>query len=274
MSFAMDELGNSYGIDTALKAKIVSENKTVEKTAEVKPEDAKSEKTEASDVFESIKQKQNFAQVFFQDVQEQSTATEITSAALQKFADHVADIKQNVKSNSSEEDKKKNIDENYQKIAKTAQETKFNDTPLVEEKKTSEQTLSLEELKIPDIKKIKVDTPENIQAASDKLDEISNNISQKQTEIAIKHQELIKSVNENSLVEIKPSEPAVISVEEKEKTEKKEQVKIQTTKEESPEQLKKSTIDNIYDSPQKSVKMHIKHIDRNLLLAMISLRAG
>ncbi len=39
-----------------------------------------------------------------------------------------------------------------------------------------------------------------------------------------------------------------------------------------PEKLKESAINGIKENPEKSTKMHIKHIDRNLLLAMISLR--
>lgn len=75
------------------------------------------------------------------------------------------------------------------------------------------------------------------------------------------------TINTNSIVEIertpqeeelKPTEPAPTP-------------EVETNK---PEKLKESVIEEIKQSPAKSREIHIKHLDRDLLLAMISLRLG
>ena len=69
-------------------------------------------------------------------------------------------------------------------------------------------------------------------------------------------------MNKNSLVEIKRSSSTATE----EDTEKSDEA--------SAEKLKNTTIKNINEAPSKSIKMHIRHLDKNLLLAMLSLRGA
>ena len=77
-----------------------------------------------------------------------------------------------------------------------------------------------------------------------------------------KKEKLAQSMNKNSLVEIKRSSSTATE----EDTEKSDEA--------SAEKLKNTTIKNINEAPSKSIKMHIRHLDKNLLLAMLSLRGA
>ena len=83
-------------------------------------------------------------------------------------------------------------------------------------------------------------------------------------------------LNKNSLVEIKLASAQEKGHEVEVEVEVEVEIEIEIEKEEadSAEKLKKSTIKEINDAPKKSIKMHVQHIDRNLLLAMLSLRSA
>ncbi|HBG48153.1 MAG TPA: hypothetical protein DDW90_01320 [Cyanobacteria bacterium UBA9971] len=267
MSFAMDDLGMSYGIDPALQTKLAEETRKVDKTADVKPSDSPQKEPEVNDVFESTQQKQDLVKTTFETVQEESTAIDITNEALNKLSSYVADIKKSIESDENEESSGKKIDENYEKINQVARETSFNDTKLIEE---SENKISLKEMQIPDIKDLKIDTPEQKEESVKKLDDILNNIKNKEQELLVQQEEITQRINKNSLIELKVASASEKEVEIEVELEK----EIKKEEADSAEKLKESTIKDINDAPKKSIKMHIQHLDRNLLLAMLSLRSA
>ena len=267
MSFAMDDLGMSYGIDPALQTKLVEETRKVDKTTDVKSSDSPQKEPEVNDVFESTQQKQDLVKTTFETLQEESTAIDITNEALNKLSSYVADIKKSIESDENEESSGKKIDENYEKINQVARETSFNDTKLIEE---SENKISLKEMQIPDIKDLKIDTPEQKEESVKKLDDILNNIKNKEQELLVKQEEITQRINKNSLIELKVASASEKEVEIEVELEK----EIKKEEADSAEKLKESTIKDINDAPKKSIKMHIQHLDRNLLLAMLSLRSA
>lgn len=273
MSFAMDDLGMSYGIDAALQTKLTEETRKVDKTTDVKSSDSTQKEPEVNDVFESSQPKQTPVKNSLEVIQEESTTIDIKKEALNKLSSYVTDIKKTVESDDSEDSSRKKIEENYEKINKVAKETSFNDTKLIEETENkTTKSISLKEMQIPDIKKLEINTPEQKEESIKKLDNILKNIQNKEQELNTKQEEITQNINKNSLVELKLASAA----------EKENEVEIEVaTKEEikkeeigSAGKLKESAIKTINDAPHKSVKMHIQHIDRNLLLAMLSLRSA
>ena len=257
MSFAMDDLNMSFGVDNALQAKIAEETRLVEKSTEVKPSDSPKKEPEVNDVFEASQQKPAPAKNSFEGIQEESTAIDIVKESLDKITSYVTDIKSNIEAGNEENVSRKKIDENYEKISKIAKETSFNDKKLIEiSEDKAKKMVSLEEMKINDIKNLEINTVKQKEESVEKLNDIINNIKNKEQDLKNKQEELIQRVNEYSLVEIKrSSEPEI-----------KEEV--------SAEELKETAINDIKENPVKSRHMQIKHIDRNLLLAMLSLRAA
>ena len=111
MSFAMDDLGMSYGIDPAIQTKLAEETRKVDKTTDVKPSDSTQKEPEVNDVFEATQQKQDLVKTTFESVQEESTAIDITKEALNKLSSSVTDIKKSIESEDSEKSSRKKIDE-------------------------------------------------------------------------------------------------------------------------------------------------------------------
>jgi len=269
MSFAMDDLGMSYGIDAAIQTKLAEETRKVDKSADNKTSDSTPKEPEVNDVFEATQQKQDLAKTTFESVQEKSTVIDITTEALNKLSSYVTDIKKSIESKDSEDSSRKKINENYEKINKVAKETSFNETKLIEESENkTKKSISLKEMQIPDIKDLKTNTPEQKEESIKKLDDILNNIKNKEQELVNKKEKITQGINKNSLVEIK-----LASAQEK-GHEVEVEVEIEKEEADSAEKLKKSTIKEINDAPKKSIKMHVQHIDRNLLLAMLSLRSA
>ena len=256
MSFAMDDLSRSYGVDQALQTRLIEETRMAEKPADIKTTDSTRNEPEVNDMFEATKQKQDLVKNTFEGVQEESTAIDITKEALKKITSFVKDIKSTIESENSDDVSRKKIDDNYEKINQVAKEASFNDKKLIEK----------EELRISDIKKLEITTPKQKEESVEKLNDIINNIKNKEQDFTKKQEELTRTVNKNSLVELKlPTKP-----------ESETEVETEIKKEEavSAEKLKESAIKNINDAPKKSIKMHIQHLDKNLLLAMLSLRSA
>lgn len=270
MLFAMDDLGMSNGLNPVLQTKIAEEAKTVEKKDEVKPSDSPSKEPEVNDVFETSQPKQDSVQSSLEAVQARSTAIDITKESLDKIASFAVEIKASIESEQPEDLSMKKIQANYEKITQVAKETSFNGEKLIStEDKAPENTpekVSLKELGVSDIENLKINTEKQKEEASAKIDEIIKNIKTKQDELTRKQEEITQGINKNSLVVIKivPEENEEKLIKEAEKTEKKSE----------GEKLKDTAVKGIKEEPQKSTEMHIKHIDRNLLLAMISLRAS
>lgn len=254
MSFAMDDLSRSYGVDPALQTRLIEETRAAEKPADTKTADSTRKEPAVDDVFETTKQKQDLVKNTFEGVQNESTTIDITKESLKKINSYVKDIKTTIESETSEDVSRKKIDDNYEKINQVAKETAFNDKKLIEK----------EELKISDIKKLEITTPKQKEESVEKLNDIINNINSKEQDLSAKKEEITNNVNKNSLVELKrPTKPEQVIEEE---IKKEEAI--------SAEKLKESAIKNINDAPKKSIKMHIQHIDKNLLLAMLSLRSA
>jgi hypothetical protein len=264
MSFAMDDLSRSYGVDPTLQTRLIEEARTVEKPTDTKTSDSTRKEPEVKDVFETSPQKQDSAPNSSENIQNQATAIDITKESLDKIASCVSDIKTAIASGTSGDASGQKIDENYDKINQIAKETSFNGTNLI---KTSDDTtknnsdnsagtVSLKEMDIHAIKNLEINTPEQKDKSVEKLNDIIKNIKNKEQDLNDKKEELTQRVNRNSLVELK------LSPEE----EKEEEV--------SAQKLKETTTKNIKDAPEKSLKMHIKHLDKNLLLAMLSLRCA
>ena len=271
MSFAMDDLGMSYGIDTTIQTKLTEETRKADKTADTKPSDSSQKEPEVNDVFEATQQKQDLVKNTFEGVQEEATAIDITNEALNKLSSFVTNIKKSIESEDSENNSRKKIDDNYEKISQVAKETSFNDTKLIEESENkTKKSISLKELQIPEIKDLTINTPEQKEESIKKLDDILKNIKNKEQELTYKQEEITQKINKNSLVEIKiasaPEKENVVEVDLENEIKKEEAV--------SAEKMKESAIKTINDAPHKSIKMHIQHIDRNLLLAMLSLRSA
>lgn len=247
MSFAMDDLSLSYGLETTRQAR-QEETRMVEKAADVeKNSDSVKQEPEFSDVYEKTESKPTQKEKTFEEIQQKSTAIDITKESLKKIASVVEDIKKAVNEEKPEETKQK-IDENYKKIQQIAKET------------------SLEEIKVSEIKNIEINTEEGKKEAVKTLENITNTIRAKEKELAAEQDDFIKQVNKNSLVELKLQPKAEAE------TEKEIEVKIKEPV--SPEKLKEDTQKAIKEEPEKSIKMHVKHIDRNLLLAMMSLKVA
>jgi len=273
MSFAMDDLGMSYGIDTTIQTKLTEETRKADKTADTKPSDSSQKEPEVNDVFEATQQKQDLVKNTFEGVQEEATAIDITNEALNKLSSFVTNIKKSIESEDSENNSRKKIDDNYEKISQVAKETSFNDTKLIEESENkTKKSISLKELQIPEIKDLTINTPEQKEESIKKLDDILKNIKNKEQELTYKREEITQKINKNSLVEIKiasaPEKENVVEVEVDLENEIKKEEAV------SAEKMKESAIKTINDAPHKSIKMHIQHIDRNLLLAMLSLRSA
>jgi len=267
MSFAMDDLNRSYGVDPALQTRLIEENRSTEKPVESKTSDSRKKEPEVNDVFETTQQKRDLIKTIFEKAQEDSTVIDIKKETLEKIASYVKDIKTTIESENSEAVSRKKIDENYEKINQIAKETSFNNTKLIQ---TSENDISKEkeavsfnEMKISDIKNLEITTPEQKKESVEKLNDIINNIKNKEQDLSAKKEELTQSVNKNSLVELKiPSSP---------------EIEVEIKKEEevvSSEGLKETAIKNIIESPKKNIEMHIQNLDKNLLLAMLSLRSA
>lgn len=103
MSFAMDDLSRSYGIDSALQTKLAEEARTAEKTNNTKATDSTVKEPVVNDVFEASSQKPDTAQSSSENIQSQSTAIDITNESLNKIASLVTDIKTNVEKGNTEE---------------------------------------------------------------------------------------------------------------------------------------------------------------------------
>ena len=270
MSFAMDDLSRSYGIDSALQTKLAEEARTAEKTNNTKATDSAVKEPVVNDVFEASSQKPDTAQSSSENIQSQSTAIDITNESLNKIASLVTDIKTNVEKGNTEEVSGQKINENYDKINQIAKETSFNGTSLIKAtddntKNASDsktETVSLAEIKVSDIKNLETATTEQQDKSVKKLNDIIDNIKTKEQDLNDKKEKLAQSVNKNSLVEIKRSSSTATE----EDTEKSDEA--------SAEKLKNTTIKNINEAPSKSIKMHIRHLDKNLLLAMLSLRGA
>jgi len=249
MSFAMDDLNRSYGVDPALQTRLIEEKRSADKPDETKTSDSVKKEPEVNDVFEPTQQKQDLVKKNYEDVQNEATALDIKGESLKKINSYVTDIKSTIESENSSEVSRQKINENYEKINQVAKEA-----------------VSKEEMKLSDIKNLEITTPEQKKESVEKLDDIINNIKSKEQEISDKKEKLAQSVNQNSLVELKfPSS-----------TETEDEISTEIKKEEavSAEKLKESAIKNITEAPHKNLKMHIKHIDSKLLLAMLSLRGA
>lgn len=261
MSFAMDDLsgyGTSPASSSVVQPRLTDDTRTVEKTADVSTSDSTSKEPEVNDVFEVSQQKPSTKQSSLESLQVQSTSIDIVNNALDNINSKIEDLKKILKSDNKEDISKK-IEENYKKIEQIAKETSFNGNDLMPDS-------TLQELKIPDIKEIKADTQKQKELADKKLDEIMQNIAAQKAQLAQKQETINTSINKNSIVEIK------INPEEEEQEVKEEQQIKQ--EEASPEKLKENAINSIKEHPAKSRKVQIKHLDKNLLLAMLSLRAA
>lgn len=249
MSFAMDDLSRSYGVDPALQSRLIEETRTIEKTADAKSSDSVPKEPEVNDVFETLQQKPKNS---FEEIQKESTAIDIKKDTLGKIASHVEDIKKTIKSDNQEYDSKQKIDENYEKIQQAAKEK-----------------VSLEEIKVSDIKNLEINTPEQKKESVEKLNGILNNIKDKEQVLTEQQDKLVQKVN-NSLIELK------IGASNTSETEIQIKIQKDITKQEqiSAEKLKDSTIKSIHEAPEKSIKMHVRHLDKNLLLAMLSLKSA
>lgn len=263
MSFAMDDLGRSYGIDTAIQTKLVEETRKVDKSADINSTDATLAEPVVNDVFESSQLKPDPLKTSIEGIQEESTVIDIKKEALNKIGSSVKDIKTTIEEGKTQDVSSQKIAENYDKISQIAKETSFNDKKLIKtpddttEKSTDSKTeqISLNEMNLSDIKHLETNTTKQKEESVKKLDEMLNNIKEKEQELNSKQEDITQKIHQNSLVELKLSSTA--------ETEKQELV---------AEKLKESTVQNIKETPEKSIKMHVKNIDKNLLLAMLSLR--
>jgi DNA repair exonuclease SbcCD ATPase subunit len=100
---------------------------------------------------------------------------------------------------------------------------------------------------------------------SDKIDEIAAKIEKQKNELEEKQKEI--NVIPNSIIKLDIKEN------------KTEEIKIEQQISQPPqattgEELKKEAIKSIKQNPEHSIKVHIKHLDRDLLLAMLSLRSA
>ncbi len=249
MSFAMDDLSLTNSVDVSKKTRIVNDSQSIAKQS-----DSVNQESEVNDAYEKAPQNIKTNQNDFTYIQEKSTKIDIINSSLKKIGTYVEEIKSSIEDkNSSEKASREKIDENYQKIQQVAEKTKFNGEKLMESD-------SLEELKIPEIKELKIDTEKQRQESSQKIDDLSKNIKNVEKELSGIKNSLIKEVN--SFVELKaaPSEKIIIETKEIKKF--------------SGEELKEAVIAGVKENPEQSKKVHIKHIDGNMLLAMLSLRVS
>lgn len=253
MSFAMDDLGMSYKIGTSIKTKLSEETRMVEKTTTDETSDSIKPEPEDTDAYEISKQKADSLTDSLINIQEKITAIDIAKEGLNKIKDQVNDIKTSIESEDTENTSQNSIEESYKKIEEIAKESSLSNEQIIKASdEKAENNISLEEMNIPEIKTLKTDSEDEKEASVNKLKDIINNIQNKSDTLSENQDSLSKGIS--TVVEIK-----IVPTEE-------EEVKIYE------EHLKSSAINSIKENPEHSKNIQIRHLDRNLLLAMISLR--
>ena len=268
MSYAMDDLGISKGVNSAFEANFIEETRTVEKQTDSQNTGHSKEEPYIEDDFSVSKRHSDEVHKAVENFQEENSEIDIVLDSLDNIKFEVEKIKEEVASDKPQEEVQKNIDESYDKILRIARETSFNDKALIDIKANEEATkVSLEELDVNSIEKIQVETQEEKAASREKLNDVVNNIESKKAEFAQIQQDI--SVNVNSIVELKrvPEEENVVKIPVQENV-------TEVPDKNDSEELKETVVEDIKTSPVKAREVQIKHIDRDLLLAMLSLRVG
>lgn len=266
MSFAMDDLGMFPARDSAFKTKPNVETGKVETSKTRKnseKENANAEPDKAleilpahiDDKYERSIREFKSEQKFLDSIQQQSSFIDAEKAALENMQASVKKIRSAVEAEEGSDEIKKTIDESVEKIQKNKQKQILRENELAEK---------LDELRA---KRAEIAAPEKKEEVIAKLDDIINNIT---VAYAEKRQEqLVLTQRANSLVELKIAQkkPPLPKVEHVEKEAKAE---AETPK--SAEEVKEKAVESIRKQPEKSIQIQIKHIDKDMLLALMSLK--
>lgn len=263
MSYAMDDTGILQSAGNALKVEFLEKTRMIKNPPDVNNRDFLKKESEVGDDYKT--EKRHATEVFHEEtekLQEKSVAIDIATASLREIKASIKEIKTETESENSETVSQKLIDEKYEEIIRIAKESSFNEKELIkiseEEARKESAEASLEGLKITDIEKLEIKNQEQREESAEKVDEIIKNIEDNEQELVQKSNAV--SININSVIEIKivPEEDETAEV----------------PKKESMIKLKETVLEGIKQNPVKNRDIHIKHLDRNLLLAMISLSLG
>lgn len=262
MSFAMDDITPIYGVQgvqTHVRTQSSSKEEKIEDPSIEKPLNA--EKIELSENFDKAANSLNEKLV---KLQENENILEEASDALSSTKMSLNDIKASAQKLIDEElskEERKNIEEeinkNLEKIQKISEETSFNDQKIFDGSKSEEgvKEVSLKTLGLPD--EVSVDNEDQALKIMDQVEEASQEVQDRQMEITKNSKKIIESVSSHIELDSTPLEEVSIP-----------------ENEEEAQAVKQEVQEEVFKSPAKNVKMQIKHFDKNMILAMLSLNNG
>jgi len=279
MSFAMDDIGltnlSSLLQASTFKTRIVKESSDTTQTNTAED----TENSERLTFSENLDKKLSGTQDTLDKSQEGGTMLNIASSSFSSISDTLSEIETKVKSvldnNASDEDIKELNDfigEKLAEIDKVVNNTTFNGKKLLDgsmqdslqiddengdkvDISTEFKDTSLEALGLPESTDFSITNEEDAQAFLEKIDNAEEEISTRQETVSGYQDKIQKSVNNLFLTEINLLENEDSS-----------------SSTGAVDQVKSDAINSVLNNPEGSIKLQIKSLDEDVLLALIRLQ--
>ncbi len=243
MSLAKDDVGISGALN-ALKAEFIK-SRTLEENIDT-TKNSGSKKPEINDVFEKESSKNIDAEKKkLTQLQEEYNSVKLKKQALEKTDDVLAQMEES--GEIPDEEKLKELEKAIEGISAAEEEPEQQNSNAETRQDASDRPAQTDSQNISSPEK------ENNNDSARKVAELRAKVNEKQQQLAQLEQKLYHEVSSTIELKIgKTKEPD-------------ESLRRQA------EELKGSVVDSINEEPEKAPKIHITNLDKNLILAMLSL---